>query len=87
MTKDKLMKLIDAYAEGKLIRDWVESSVDQYTEAILKQPPVSPAMFGIFSFTGEMYVGYWNSKEAAEKVLYDEYNDDDWYVGEMVCQG
>jgi len=40
MTKDKLMKMIDAYAEGKLIRDWVESAVDQYSESLAAAKPL-----------------------------------------------
>ncbi len=43
-------------------------------------------IFGIFRYDDKGYCGYFLSEESAQKVLDEEYNSDEWYVDEMVCQ-
>lgn len=88
MTIDELrLKVVD-YKLGNISGSEMDTAFQQYIESQNSGKPIvsrSP-LFGIFSFAGGRYVGYWSSYEAAEQVMHDEYNDDEWYVDELVCQ-
>lgn len=87
MTRVELKQSAIDYKYGRIEYEQFESAVEAFEKALLQQTPVSRSpLFGIFSFAGERYVGYWSSYEAAEQVMHDEYNDDEWYVDELVCQ-
>lgn len=66
----------------------MEANVNNTTEPQhdAKLPVSRSPIFGIFRYDDKGYCGYFLSEESAQKVLDEEYNSDEWYVDEMVCQ-
>ncbi len=45
-----------------------------------------PPIYGIFSYKTKEYFGFWVDRELAEEELNAKYDDNFWYVDEMVQQ-
>jgi hypothetical protein len=85
MTRDTLKGYVLEWSCGRIKDNDLFNAVQEYF--LGGKPLVSRSpLFGIFSFAGDRYVGYWLNREEAEKVLQSEYNETEWYVDEMVCQ-
>lgn len=82
--QDQKMETTDKRAEQ--VAKLEKERQSRKTTRLSKSEATYVRIFALFRYDDKGYVGYFLTKESAEKVLKEEYNPEEWYVDEMVCQ-